>query len=440
MSRRARDSASTTAGTGYGGGMEGTASDQRPVIVAGLGRLGLRIVEILRERGLPVRVITDPAVQAWHLRQAREAGAEVFMGDFRDPEIWTQAGVVDCQAAMVTSADDSRNLETSIRVKRLAPGVRMVTRVDAPHLGHRLQRDFELHAALCPSALSASHFVKVAVESSAGVPAAPVVKPALKRRQTSWQMLVLVLLAVCLVAGTLVFHYAKDMPWIHATYFTVTILTTVGFGDYHLHRDPGWLQVFGMLLMLAGITLIALLVSLFSNFLITGEASRVQHDRAARRKRRHVIVAGMGSLGHAVVRDLHERGESVVCIEQDSVAAAHTAKLYRIPVIEGDATSAETLLRAGIDCARAVMAVTSADGVNLEIALRARSLTDTHRPAYPLPVIISCQDELLAARLRTASNCYFPQSSADTAAPVFADAALNLPNSSHKNTPDKHGF
>ncbi len=412
--------------------MSDQTPDQRPVIVAGLGRLGLRIVQLLREQGLPVRVISDPGVQPWHLREAGEAGAEVFPGDFRDPEIWKSAGAAECQAAIVTSADDSRNLETSIRIKRLAPSLRMVTRVDAPHLGHRLQRDFELHAALCPAALSAAHFVKCALEASAQDYASPATRPVVMRRRTSWQSLVLILLGSCLLAGTLVFHFAKDMPWMHAAYFTVTILTTVGFGDYHLHRDPAWLQAFGMLLMLAGITLIALLVSFFSNFLITGEATRAQHQRAARRQRRHVIVAGMGSLGHAVVRDLQERGVQVVCIEMDSALAATAAALLHAPVIEGDATEPETLLRAGVDRARAVMVVTSADGVNLEIALRARTLTEQHRPEAPLPVIIACQDELLAARLRAASNCYFPLSSAEMAAPVFITSALNHEQTGHK--------
>lgn len=411
--------------------------DHRPVIVAGLGRLGLRIVQRLRKRGLAVRVITDASVQPWHLRQAREAGAEIFSGDFRDPEVWTVAGADECQAAIVTSADDSRNLETSIRVKRLAPGLRMVTRVDAPHLGHRLQRDFELHAALCPAALSASHFVKCALEASDRSYPLPGRRPSLMRRRASRQTFVLVSLGSCLLAGTLVFHFAKGMPWIHATYFTVTILTTVGFGDYHLLHDAPWVQVFGMILMLAGITLIALLVSLFSHFLITGEATRAQHQRAARRRNRHVIVAGMGSLGQAVVRELQERGESVVCIELDSANASAAAVRHHAPVIEGDATQAETLLRAGIDRARAIMVVTSADGVNLEIALRVRTLTEQHRPSAPLPVIIACQDELLAARLRAASNCYFPLSSAEMAAPVFADSALNEDHGSHKHAHSK---
>lgn len=411
--------------------MSDRSPDHRPVIVAGLGRLGLRIVLRLRDCGVPVRVITDGGARAWNRRTAQDAGAEIFTGDFRDPEAWTAAGVLECQAAIITSADDSRNLETSIRIRRLAPGLHVVTRVDAPHLGHRLQRDFELHAALSPAILSAGHFVKCALQSSDGIVVPPARRPVVTRRRGRWQVLVITLLGSCLVAGTLVFHYTKEMPWVHATYFTVTILTTVGFGDYHLHRDPPALQAFGMLLMFAGITLIALLVSLFSHFLITGGATRAQHARAAWRRRRHVIVAGMGSLGHAVVRELHERGEQVVCIEQDSVAAALVAEQHRMPVIEGDATKAETLLRAGIDRARAVMAVTSDDGVNLEIALRARTLADQHRPGAPLPVIIACQDELLAARLRVASNCYLPMSSAEIAAPVFADSALGIVHGGH---------
>lgn len=401
------------------------------MIVAGLGRLGLRLVTILRERGHAVRVITDASVLPWQERLAREAGAKLFCGDFRDPEVWVQAGVQECQAAVVTSADDSRNLETGIRIKRLAPDLRMVTRVDAPHLGHRLHRDFGLTAALSPAALSAGHFAKAALETSESAPPPPAKRPALTGNRHHWQVIVLVLLATSVISGTLVFHFAKDLPWMDALYFTVTIMATVGFGDFNLAQDPAWLKAFGIFMMLSGVTLFALLVSLFSHFLLTGEATRQQQEWSARRQRRHVIVAGMGTLGNAVVRDLHGRGVPVVCVESDPVAASEAARQHRAAVITGDATEAETLLRAGIDQARALLAVTSADGANLEIALRARSLADTHRPSAPLPVIIACQDELLAARLRSAGNDYFPLSSADLAAPVMADAALGIAHGHH---------
>ncbi len=403
---------------------DGQETDTRPIIVAGLGRLGLSIVLRLRAQGVAVRVITDVSCPSWHVHTAREHGAELFLGDFRDPELWTAAGAAEAQAAAITSADDSRNLETSIRVKRLAPQLRVVTRVDAPHLGHRLQSDFALHAALCPAALSAAQFVTSSLAASTQSNPIPRATQRESRRRRSWQLLVLTLLAVCLVSGTLVFHYAKDIPWMTATYFTMTVLTTVGFGDINLQSDPAWVQAFGMLLMLAGVTLIALLVSLFSHFLITGEASRQQHERAARRCQDHVIIAGMGTLGLAVLKQLQERGIPVVCVEMDHARMESIPLTSDVPIIEGDATGAEALLRAGIDRARAVLAVTSADGINLEIALRARSLTDHRNSKSPLPVIISCQDELLAARLLAADSAYFPLSSADLAAPVFVAAAL----------------
>lgn len=401
------------------------------MIVAGLGRLGLRLVTILRERGHAVRVITDASVQPWHERLAREAGAEMFCGDFRDPAVWVQAGVQECQAAVVTSAEDSRNLETGIRIKKLAPDLRMVTRVDAPHLGHRLQRDFGLQAALSPAALSAGHFAKTALEASESAPPPPAKRPALAGRRHHWQVMVLGLLAAAVISGTLVFHFAKGLAWMDALYFTITIMATVGFGDFNLSQDAAWLKAFGIFMMLSGVTLFALMVSLFSHFLLTGEATRQQHEWTARRQRRHVIVAGMGSLGSAVVRDLHGRGVPVVCVESDPLAASEAARQHRAAVITGDATEAETLLRAGIDQARALLAVTSSDGANLEIALRARSLADTHRPSAPLPVILACQDDLLAARLHCSGNAYFPLSSADLAAPVLADAALGVAHGHH---------
>ncbi|MEO0085071.1 MAG: RyR domain-containing protein [candidate division WOR-3 bacterium] len=91
--------------------------------------------------------------------------------------------------------------------------------------------------------------------------------------------------------------------------------------------------------------------------------------------RRHIIVCGLGQKGLALVRDLRGRGERVVVVELDAendfIQPCRDAGAI---VLVGDATTAQTLERAGIARARLLVAVTPQDSTNVEIADLARNI------------------------------------------------------------------
>jgi voltage-gated potassium channel Kch len=140
-----------------------------------------------------------------------------------------------------------------------------------------------------------------------------------------------------------------------------------------------------------------------------------------------VVVGGLGAVGTAVARDLHDRGLPVVVIDPDADDELHRETNPRCPVIVGDATRPVILHRAGIERARALVACTNNDALNLEIGLSAQSVAETVRRARQLRLVLRCFDADIARRIHAVSDNYTLLSEAAIAAPAFVAAALAGP-------------
>jgi Trk K+ transport system NAD-binding subunit len=84
-----------------------------------------------------------------------------------------------------------------------------------------------------------------------------------------------------------------------------------------------------------------------------------------------------------------------------------------VPVLIGDATVRETLVQARAGSARAVIACTSADLANLEVALMVAELNEQQR------VVVRLGDTVLADTARTAAGVKMALSLPELAAPAF---------------------
>jgi voltage-gated potassium channel Kch len=271
------------------------------VVVCGLGRFGLQIVESLRGCGCGVTVIADERTTAERLERAAAAGARIVRGDFRARITRAAAGLADCRAAVLTTSSDVDNLEAALEIRGEAPAVRVVMRHSQPQLCRRFEADFGIAAALTPADLAAGAFVAAALAvPSAAAPAAR--RPAmLPRRPVRVEFIAIPLLLVGIyLAAIVVFHFSLGLSWIDAVYFTTTVVTTVGFGDINLQHAPVAVKLFGVALMFAGVLLIAITASLLAVFVLTGTAEKLRNELRARRLRDHVVVCGLGSVGTAV--------------------------------------------------------------------------------------------------------------------------------------------
>ncbi len=133
----------------------------------------------------------------------------------------------------------------------------------------------------------------------------------------------------------------------------------------------------------------------------------------------HIIVCGMGDVGYRVVELLHRLGEKVVVITLGADGdRLRRAEAFGVEIIVGDARDDQRLQQAGLGSAKAVVAATDQDLVNLEVALDAR------RARADLPVVIRLFDQELARQLESSLEIRRALGMSALAAPSFTAAAL----------------
>lgn len=225
-------------------------------------------------------------------------------------------------------------------------------------------------------------------------------------------------LAGLVVIATALFKLALPLGWMQALYFTVTTVTTTGYGDINLAGAPGWLQLAGIVVMLLGVLVVALLTASVVDNLVAARLLRAR-GLAVGQREDHVVVCGMGTVGLRVCEQLRAAGVDVVGVEhQLSAATIAAARRLDIPVIDGDASDLNVLASAGVGRARCVVAVTDDDVSNLEAGLTARSLRADTR------VVLRLFDPDLADRVDRRLGLSVSRSVSYAAAPVFAAAML----------------
>jgi len=134
----------------------------------------------------------------------------------------------------------------------------------------------------------------------------------------------------------------------------------------------------------------------------------------------HIILVGLGHLGYRVVLKLHEMGEQIAIIELNAKADTVTAaRNLGIPVIQEDGTRPAALEAANIKDARTIILASQNDAMNLQIALKARSLNPK------IQVVIRIFDEDFAHALQDQFG-FIALSATEMAAPVFAAAAAGV--------------
>jgi Trk K+ transport system NAD-binding subunit len=226
-----------------------------------------------------------------------------------------------------------------------------------------------------------------------------------------------VLAAFCLLS-VLVFSRFHHLGLLDAVYFTVTIVTTTGFGDINLRDAPGPLELYGVALMLFGTGTLTVLFALLTDAIVSARLARAR-DPLPRLLSDHVVVCGLGNIGYRVVEQLAPLGVSLVAVELDrSNRFLPAMQRLGVPVLARDSRLRDTLQTLQVTRARSIVVVTSSDTVNLETALSARAL----RP--DLRVVLRLFDADLAARVERTFGFHSCRSPSALAAPAFAAAAV----------------
>lgn len=215
------------------------------------------------------------------------------------------------------------------------------------------------------------------------------------------------------------FRFSENLSLINALYFVITVLTTVGFGDISLKDSSDLSKVVGMVLMLSGVTLFAILFAIVTDSLIKKRIDLLLGRKQTRLKG-HVILCGLGDVGIRILEDLILLKEKVIVIERNQDNRfIQTVRDRGVPFIIADATLEETLVEANIRDAKSVICATDDDMKNLETGLNARALNKSIR------VVLRIFDREFAEKLEKYFDIHVALSSSHMASPAFASAALD---------------
>ena len=135
--------------------------DSGHVIVAGIGDVGLRIVEELERIGASV-VAIDKDGNAPHMATIR-ARIPLVIGDARDPETLLRAGMERAISLVAASGDDAVNLSIGLAAESINPGARSVLRLFDASFATKVQTSLNIDAAMSASRIAAPSFVSAAL-------------------------------------------------------------------------------------------------------------------------------------------------------------------------------------------------------------------------------------------------------------------------------------
>lgn len=181
------------------------------------------------------------------------------------------------------------------------------------------------------------------------------------------------------------------------------------------------LQAFHFLMPIVGLVALAQGLADFASLLFNRKSRNKEWEMAvASTMNNHIILVGLGHLGYRVAMKLHEMNENIAVIDLkangDTVAAVRELD---IPVIHDDATRPAALEAANIKDARTIILASQNDAMNLQIALKARSMNPK------IQVVIRIFDEDFAHALQEQFG-FVALSATEMAAPVFASAAAGV--------------
>jgi voltage-gated potassium channel len=194
--------------------------------------------------------------------------------------------------------------------------------------------------------------------------------------------------------GTVGYRLIERWSWFDSFYVAVITLTSIGYGEKYAISTPG--RVLTIVLAIGGVSTVAFAVTELLGTIITGELRDfMRKTRMGTRidaLEQHVIVCGYGHVGEHVCTDLLGGGVPVVVIDRRNEALVAAGAAGAFPVL-GDATGDATLRQAGIDRARALIAVAGTDADNVLITMSARLLNPR------LAIVSRAEDEATVPKL-----------------------------------------
>ena len=212
----------------------------------------------------------------------------------------------------------------------------------------------------------------------------------------------IILIAIILI-GTVGYWFigSRQYSFVDTLYMTVITITTIGFAEIiDLSGNVGG-RIFTIFIAISGVGIMAYIVTNITALVVEGELTesfrRRRMEKIACKCTDHYIVCGLGSVGCCIANELHATKRPHVIVDVDKKNIERSLEsLHDEVFIEGDATDSNTLLKAGVEKARGLFAVTGDDNQNLVVSLTAKQLNPKLR------VVARCNDMKNSEKMKKA--------------------------------------
>ena len=214
----------------------------------------------------------------------------------------------------------------------------------------------------------------------------------------------LVILVAMIAAYSVLFHVlmvreGQDHTWFTGLYWTLTVMSTLGFGDITFHSDLG--RAFSVFVLVSGVLfLLVLLPFTFIEFFygpwMEAQAAARAPTEIAPDVSNHVLLTNHDVLTSVLIRrfDQHRIQYALLVSDIDDALRLHDAGLS---VVVGEFDDSSAWHRAGLERAALVLS-TASDFKNTIVTFTVRALSEE------VPVITTADDEASVDILRRAGS------------------------------------
>jgi voltage-gated potassium channel len=210
-------------------------------------------------------------------------------------------------------------------------------------------------------------------------------------------LIIVVLLVFTVTSGTVGFEVIEGWGFMDSLYMTIITIASVGYQEIRPLGEAG--RIFNMVLIFFGLGTMTYVAASVVQFMVEGRIraimGRRRLDRRIDRLNHHYIVCGYGRIGRILCQTLRQKPVDLVAIEK-TPELIPVLEQDRVLYVQGDATSEDVLMRAGIERARGLVAVLANDTDNVFLVLTARQL------APHLMIIARASREESKTKLRAA--------------------------------------
>ena len=202
------------------------------------------------------------------------------------------------------------------------------------------------------------------------------------RRNLKLVLRFLIFLGILIAVYSILFHVlmaweGQEYSWFTGVYWTLTVMSTLGFGDITFHTDVG--RIFSSIVLLSGMVwLLVMMPFVFMEFFYQPWMKAQLASRTPRKIsndiRDHVIITHKDATSVALIELLDEYGYEYVLLEPDPLRAIELQD-SGFKVIVGDMHDPKTYKRIQVEKAGMLVA-TSEDKINTNAVFTAHEMNE----------------------------------------------------------------